>query len=140
MAEREERIYNKEALDQIRSPEQMNGYLKVTTPRVWIILAAVIFLIAGLFAWACVGRLETTVRAVAVIENGTARISLRDNAYETLNADMKVRIDDQDYNISRVEHDERGRTVAYAPIALETGTYDAKVILETVSPLSFLIR
>ena len=126
MSEREKTLYNKKALDQIRSPEQMNGYLKVTTPQVWIILAAVIFLLAGLLAWASVGELETTVRASAVIENGTARITLRETAYIPLTSDM--------------EKEERGRQVAYAPIALEAGTYDVKVVLETVSPLSFLIR
>ncbi|MBQ6383400.1 MAG: head-tail adaptor protein [Clostridia bacterium] len=140
MSEREKTLYNKKALDQIRSPEQMNGYLKVTTPQVWIILAAVIFLLAGLLAWASVGELETTVRASAVIENGTARITLRETAYIPLTSDMKIRIGNQDYSIARVEKDERGRQVAYAPIALEAGTYDVKVVLETVSPLSFLIR
>lgn len=140
MSEREKTLYSKKALDQIRSPEQMNGYLKVTTPQVWIILAAVIFLLAGLLAWASVGELETTVRASAVIENGTARVTLREAAYIPLTSDMKVRIDNQDYSIARVEKDERGRQIVYAPIALEAGTYDVKVVLETVSPLSFLIR
>ena len=44
------------------------------------------------------------------------------------------------YDISIVERDEYGRSIAIAPVALQNGTYDAKVVLETVSPVSFLIN
>ena len=140
MSEKKETICRKRALDEIRSPEQLNDYLKVTNPGVWIILAAVVLLFAGLFVWSSIGKLETTANAIAVIENGTAKISLTGPAAVPINSDMAVRIEKTDYEISIVERDEYGRAVAMAPVPLADGSYDAKIILETVSPISFLIR
>ncbi len=139
MAERKENVFRKKALDEIRSPEQLNDYLKVTNPGVWVILAAAVLLFAGLFAWASIGKLETTVPALAIIEDGTARITLT-GAVASITSDMKVRIDDENYDISAVDRDTYGRPVAAAPVPLPDGAYDAKIILETVSPISFLIR
>lgn len=139
MAERKENVFRKKALDEIRSPEQLNDYLKVTNPGVWVILAAAVLLFAGLFAWASIGKLETTVPALAIIEDGTARITLT-GAVASITSDMKVRIDDENYDISAVDRDTYGRPVAVAPVPLPDGAYDAKIILETVSPISFLIR
>ena len=140
MSEKKETIFRKRALDEIRSPEQLNDYLKVTNPGVWIILAAVVLLFAGLFVWSSIGKLVTTANAIAVIENGTAKISLTGPAAVPINSDMAVRIEKTDYEISIVERDEYGRAVAMAPVPLADGAYDAKIILETVSPISFLIR
>jgi hypothetical protein len=140
MAENKETIFRKKALDQIRSPEQMNDYLKVTNPGVWIILAAAVLLFAGLFVWASIGKLETTAPAVAVIQDGKAKITLTGISPKPVTSDMQARIDTQDYEIATIEQDAYGRAVALAPIPLPDGTYDAKIILEKVSPISFLIQ
>ena len=44
----DQQLFRKESIDQIKSPEQLNDYLRVTTPTVWIILIAVIILLAGM--------------------------------------------------------------------------------------------
>ena len=140
MSEKKETIFRKRALDEIRSPEQLNDYLKVKNHGIWVILAAAVLLFVGLFVWSSIGTLETTANAIAVIENGTAKISLTGPAAAPINSDMAVRIEKTDYEISIVERDEYGRAVAIAPVPLADGSYDAKIILETVSPISFLIR
>ncbi len=96
-------VFRRKALDQIRSPEQMNDYLKVTNPGIWVILAAVVLLFIGLFAWATVGKLETTAKAQAVIQDGTARVMLTETAVLPIASDMDVRIEGEDYGISTVE-------------------------------------
>lgn len=53
------------------SPEQLNDYIKVTTPSVWLILIATLILIVGVVVWAVFGRIqvktETGVKEVAPI-------------------------------------------------------------------------
>ena len=44
-------IFRQKSMERLSSPEQLNDYLKVTNPAVWVVLAAVIFLLAGLFIW-----------------------------------------------------------------------------------------
>ena len=36
-------LYRKESMDRIQSPEQLNDYLRITNPSVWVVLGAVIF-------------------------------------------------------------------------------------------------
>ena len=140
MAEQKNKIFNQQALDRINSPEQLHDYMKVTNPGIWIILAAVILLLGGMFAWASVGKLETTANAMAVIENGTATVMLTEAATSQITSEMSVRIESQDFRISTVKYDEYGRAVAYAPAALADGNYDAKIVIETISPLKFLFK
>ena len=40
-------IFRKKSLDRISSPEALDDYLRVTTPAIWLILTAVIMLLAG---------------------------------------------------------------------------------------------
>lgn len=41
-------LFRQSSMDRIRSPEQLNDYLRVTHPGVWVLLAAVAVLLAGL--------------------------------------------------------------------------------------------
>ena len=140
MAEAKKTIFSQQALDRINSPEQLHDYMKVTNPGIWIILAAVILLLGGMFAWASVGKLETTASALAVVENGTAKVIVTEVNAVAVTSVMSVRINSRDYDIATVERDEYGRSVAVVPVTLPDGSYDAKIITETLSPIAFLFR
>ena len=45
-------LFRKEAVDKITSPEDLNSYVKVLNPRIWLILAGIIIAIAGLVLFA----------------------------------------------------------------------------------------
>ncbi|MCR5683912.1 MAG: hypothetical protein K6G81_00630 [Lachnospiraceae bacterium] len=51
-------IFREKSIERISSPEQLNDYIRVTTPSVWLVLAAVIILLAGMFAWSIFGTVE----------------------------------------------------------------------------------
>ena len=44
----DETIYRKKSLERITSPEALSDYLHVTSPTVWLILGAIILLLAGI--------------------------------------------------------------------------------------------
>lgn len=138
MAEQNTGIFRKSSMDRISSPEQLTDYLKVTNPGIWVLLAAVIILLGGLFAWSMVGNLETVAEGVAVVENGTAQIMVTDTANSKIASGMTVRIGDDEYSIAVVEKDEYGRAVAFAPIDKTDGRYDVKIVTESVHPVKFL--
>ena len=102
-------------------------------------LAVIILLLAGFFGWASVGQLETVADAKVSVSEGTAQIMLSNASSAVPSAGMKVRIGNEEFIVSSVEEDEAGHTVAYAPVTLENGTYDAKMVLESISPISFLL-
>ncbi len=67
----EKTIFRKKSLERVSSPEQLNDYIRVTAPSVWVILAATLLLIAGTLVWAVFGKIQvntdTGVREVAPI-------------------------------------------------------------------------
>ena len=49
-------IFRQKSIKRVSSPEQLNDYIRVTTPSVWIVLAALAVLLAGMLAWSVLGR------------------------------------------------------------------------------------
>ena len=64
----ESKVFRQKSMDRISSPEQLEDYMRVTNPGVWMVLAAVIVLLAGILAASVFGRLETTLSARAEIK------------------------------------------------------------------------
>ncbi|MBQ9420511.1 MAG: hypothetical protein IJU30_01970 [Lachnospiraceae bacterium] len=55
----ENSIFRKKSLEQISSPEELNDYLHVTGPSVWLVLTAVILLLAGMLIWSSVASFDS---------------------------------------------------------------------------------
>jgi len=45
-------LFRKEAVERITAPEDLNTYVKVLSPRVWLILAGIAIALAGLVIFA----------------------------------------------------------------------------------------
>jgi len=137
MGEEKNQIFRQKSLDRIASPEQLNDYLRATKPGVWILLSVIILVLVAFFAWASIGRLETKVSGKAVVVDGKAEISILSDAEVT--AGMTVRMGDVEFAVSSVDEDEYGRPVAYAPVNVANGNYDVEIVVESISPIAFLL-
>ena len=51
-------LYRKKNLDKMSSPEQLNDYIRVTTPSVWLVLIAIVILLLGMLAWSILGTVD----------------------------------------------------------------------------------
>ena len=131
-------VFRKKTLDRISSPEQLTDYLRVTNPGIWVVLAAMILLLAGVLAWSRVGTLETKAEVKVVVSDHTAQIVPLSS--ETLADGMPLRVSGQDYRIAFAQTDEYGRSVGMAEVNLPDGTYDGTVVTEAVHPISFLLE
>ena len=56
----DKKIFREKSIKRISSPEELNDYMKVTTPRVWIILAVIIILLLGIVVWGIFGSVTIT--------------------------------------------------------------------------------
>ena len=45
-------LFRQKSLDRISSPEELHDYMRVTSPRLWMILGAILVLLAGFIAYA----------------------------------------------------------------------------------------
>ena len=51
-------LFRQKNLDRVSSPEQLNDYIRVTKPSVWLVLVALIILLAGMLIWSIFGTVE----------------------------------------------------------------------------------
>lgn len=63
-------IFTKKASDKLRSPDDLDEYVRVTSPSVWVVLAACAALLIGLLAWGLFGTAETSVSATGTCVEG----------------------------------------------------------------------
>lgn len=70
MAEAARPIFNQRATEKLRNPDDLDKYLQITNPSVWVVLAACIALLAGLLAWGIFGAVTTSVSTTGVNVNG----------------------------------------------------------------------
>ncbi len=58
----ENSIFRKSSLERISSPEQLNEYVKVTNPSIWVLLLGLFALLAAVAVWAFTGTIPDTVQ------------------------------------------------------------------------------
>lgn len=51
-------IFRNKSLERVSSPEQLNDYIRVTSPSVWIVLIALVVLLVGMLTWSIFGKVQ----------------------------------------------------------------------------------
>ena len=138
MAEEKQSIYRQKALDRISAPDQLTDYLEVTDPGVWVVLTAVIILLAGVFVWSCTGVLETRSPAKVIVSKQTAMVATKD--MKELTEGDELRVEDKSYEIASLTTDDFDRKIGIAEVDLPDGVYEGTVIVQKTHPIEFLTK
>ena len=48
-------LFREKTLKRVSSPEQLDDYIRVISPGVWLVLSGIIVLLLGVLAWAVLG-------------------------------------------------------------------------------------
>ena len=107
-------IFRQKSLQKISSPEQMNDYIRVSNPAVWMILAAIVVLLAGVCVWGVFGRLDTTVETGGICADGRLTVYIGEQDIADIGTETLVSVDGTEYAVA---------SVAAAPVRLD-GTND----------------
>lgn len=140
----ENQVFRQKSVERIASPEQLQDYMRVTTPGVWMVLAAVILLLAGLILSSALVNVESKITEQAVVaEDGLMLdIALPLSQKSLVAPGMPVRVADREAKIDMVfQAEDAVEVIATLPEdgeKLAPGTYDVEIITETVRPISFL--
>lgn len=62
------RLFREEQLERITSPERLDRYIRVADPGAWIVLAALLFLAAGVLVWGFTGTISKTIEIQGIVE------------------------------------------------------------------------
>lgn len=145
----EKTLFRKESYDRISSPEQMRDYMRVTSPRLWMLLAAMIALLAGFLVYASTTMMETTLELSATADqSGVIQAAVTPEQARNLEIGMKVRIGGKNARVAEIVQmlgGEAGKQtiVLIEPeedLVLPEGLYQATVVTESISPIDFLMN
>jgi len=157
-------LFRKKSIERISSPEALHDYMRVTSPRLWMILSAIIALLIGFVIYASTATMESTIpiRVTAISNDsgeetdGEASADRRTYYFASLPLSMKdsvatgmvVRIGEESGKISLMtmigdDTEEDGEiglviTMDDAGYSLPDAEYDAVLVLESTTPISFL--
>lgn len=160
-------IFRKKSLDRVSSPDQLDDYIRVTPPSVWMIFASIVVLLVGVCVWGALGYLET-VSVMAVYSDPVSKqmvlyVKEKDQPY--VQEGTVFRVNGQEYTVSSVSDEHiRGADIpsdeqeyalhvgglvmgewvkcAFAEQRepLPEGVYSADVVLERVHPMAFILN
>lgn len=153
-------VFRKKSLDRVSSPEQLNEYIRVSNPGVWMILAAIVILLVGVCVWGVLGRLDTTLSVAAVSADGKTVLYVNEDSIDRVTEGMIVRIGDAEYTVTAVGKEpvvvdssfsdytlhvgglQQGQWVYVVTIdgKLSEGVYSAQIVIESVAPMSFVLN
>ena len=153
-------LFRKKSLERISSPEQLNSYIRVATPSVWLLLTAIVILLAGVCVWGVFGHMDTTLPVVAVAENGVVTAYVREADIASVKAEAVVTVDGDIVKIWAIDDQpvqvdesfsEYARHVGglqqgewvYAvklDVNCPDGIYIAQIVIDSVSPMSFVLN
>ena len=156
----DKQLFRKSSIERVSSPEQLNDYIKVSNPGVWMILAAVIALLIGVCVWGIFGRLDTKISMAGTCENGVFTCYVTEESASKIRSGMELNVGgntltvaeisakpisvnaDMDEYLLHLGNFSEGEWLyeVKANVTLSDGTYKADIVTESVSPISFILN
>ena len=137
-----EEIFRKKSLEKIKSPENLDDYIQVSNPGVWLLLISVIILLAGACVWGLFGHIDSTAEAEIRAENTALVCYVADQDIASVHEGMTVRFDDFEAVITEIGQKEDAEYVCVLGSSqpIPDGFYEGKIVTKSVKPLSFVLN
>ena len=158
---KENKIFREKNLDAMESPEVLNDYLRVTSPGVWLILAAVTALLIGGILWSVFGHINTTAQLAVSTREGSSVCYVPYDVLGTIPARNVLYVEGQECALQLDTGTETlivsealnpyiriagklniGDVVVQVPLELDLadGVYTGEVVTESLRPISLLLK
>lgn len=153
-------LFRQKSMDRVSSPEQLNEYIRVSNPSIWMLLTAIVILLVGVCVWGVLGHLDTTISVAAVAAEGGTTLYVKEDHIGDVTEGMTVRIGEQEYTVTAIAAEpvavdesvsdyalhigdlQKGEWVYAVSIdaGLPDGVHSAQIVIERVSPMSFVLN
>ena len=135
MEDNKESLFREKSMERLSSPEQLNDYIRVANPGVWLILGGIIALLLGVCAWGIFDG--ESVRTGMTIKIGGVTTTVK-----TISSEPSRLPYDTDQYLMHLGGLDQGSWVytASADADIDDGSYAASIVTESVSPMSFVFN
>lgn len=157
------KLFRKSSIDRVNSPEQLNDYIRVANPGVWLVLAAIVALLVGVVIWGVFGTVETTVETGAVVEGDSVICYVSEEDAARVETGMHATVDGIEGSVIAVADTPTRVDEAFSDPLLyltgfaegdfcyavklalfragaDDGVYAATITLDATHPISFVIH
>lgn len=159
--ENKETIFRQKSIDKVSSPEQLDSYLKVTSPSVWLVLIGIIIIMVGAISWGALGKLKTYTMAGCAVEYNVAYCYVKEDDGPKVEKGMTVEIPSEKVEFNIISKENTGFNIPseydyllhiigitpndyvfgmYGYCTLPDGYYAARIVTESITPLEFILN
>ena len=144
----------------VNSPDQLNQYIRLSNPGVWILLLAIVVLLVGVCIWGYFGKIYTKIKTVVISDNYTSYLYVKEEDMAKIKNGMQVELNNNEniFEIADIEEtpekvtddmDEYARHLGNFQVGewvykcrlnknVKEGTYSANIIIESIAPMTFI--
>lgn len=160
MEDNKQSLFRKKSLENIESPDLLDNYLRVTSPGVWMLITAIVVILIGTVIWGFLGHIDSRLNVAVCVTDGAGYCLVPEKALEQTADHLYVAIDEKEYELSpnavepisvtenmnvyiRMAGDLNMGDIVYpVPItdSLPDGVYTGSILLERITPISFLLN
>jgi hypothetical protein len=147
-------------MDKVSSPEQLQDYVRVANPGLWMVLSAIVILLAGVIVWGFIGKIDTTMSTALIADGGKAVMYISETDVEKIEVGMTVRAKGNEYTITgisrypiKVDGSMSEYSIHASGLTLgewvyevrvdgehANGVSEADIMIESISPISFILN
>lgn len=155
-----EKLFREKSLKRVTSPEELNDYVKVANPGIWVLLASVIVLFIGAFVWGTFGQIDSKISTVGVVSNNKMIVYIKENDLDKMSDEVIINVEDAEYELNNINYDpmrvgdnfseyalhvgnlQKDEWVYESSIScdLEDGVYPVDIVVERINPIKLLFN
>ena len=134
-------IFRKKSIDRISSPEELNDYMHVTNPPMWLFLSAVLLFLVGILCWSAFAVVVSSEKGIAAVKEGNLVITFeKDSAAGIVKEGMTAEVGDAKIIVDYTGRDTEGNFIAGADTFLPDGIYECKVAYRTTNIIKMILN
>lgn len=157
-------LYREKSMDRVSSPEQLDGYIQVVNPGIWLVIGAILVFLVSVVLWSVIGTLDVTIQIKGYSDGTSVYCFLDEAEIEAVRAGMDAYIGNEHgkvdfaaeipetyedmaeflggegmaHALSASSGDWRYRVVLTG-IKAKEGVCDVTIVTDRMNPISYLI-
>lgn len=124
-----------------QSLDNLNEYIRVIHPSVWLLLIAMLSIVVGIVCWGVFGHVDRTIETTIYVENKQVVCYVNHGDIEDIKHGMTITYDNTSGTIQSLKESNGGVDIytVSSKEEIEDGYYQGMIVVEQISPISFLL-
>lgn len=139
-----EELFRKKVVDKAKSPENLDDYIRLSNPGVWLLLVSVMALLVGALIWGIFGKIDSTTPTTVFVKDKQVVCVVAEKDLPSVQVGLTVEFDDYEAVITEIGGHVENQVGYICTLSMnempEDGFYDGEIIVASFRPLSFILN